>query len=165
MVVQKRLLSKVGVLVPGDVRRLSKLALQGGESVLKRLAHEPPLPIGNRIEGLDGLRSRARIELHRPAGAMDARRPSRRLESRLRLAAREAGGLGDLAHEPGWDRMQLRDRLRREAGNVERFVVAEDGGAFLGHAASPIAAPGFRVEMTSAAKARALDNAVATLPT
>ena len=96
---------------------------------------------------------------------MDARRPSSRLGSRLRLAAWEAGGLGDLAHEPGWDRMQLWDRLRRKAGNVESFVVAEDGGAFLGHAASPTAEPGFRVEMTSAAKARALDNAVATLPT
>src|SRR5208283_1710623 len=135
-----------------------------GEGVFQRLAHKPSLPVGDRVQGLDGLRRRAGVELHRPAGAMDARRPSRRLKGRFCLPAGEARSLGDLAHEPCGNRVRLAVRLRREAGNVEVLAV-EDRGPFLRHAASPTAVPGFRVEMTSAAKARALAIAVATLPT
>jgi hypothetical protein len=62
------------------------------------------LPIGDRIERFDGLRLRPGVELHRPAGTMDARRPPNgrpigRRRARVRLAAREARDLGDPADE------------------------------------------------------------------
>ena len=55
-----------------------------------RCSDKPSLPIRDRIEGLDGLRRRAGVELHRPPGAMDARRaPRRRL---LLFQRREQAG-------------------------------------------------------------------------
>ena len=52
--------------------------LQRGERALERISHKPSLPICNRIKRVDGLRRRAGVELHRPSGAMDPRRASRR---------------------------------------------------------------------------------------
>ena len=76
------------------------------------------------IQGLDGLRRRAGVELHRSAGAVDPRRPSRR--ARSRLAAREAGSLGDRADKLCGNVARLAPGLRREAGKVESVVAGED---------------------------------------
>ena len=116
-----------------------------------RRSHKEPRQSGGSCE---------HIELHRSAGAVDARRPSHR----LRLSARETGSLGDGADKFGGNVARLGPGLRREAGNVESVVAGEDESAFPAHAASPTAA-GFRIERTSAAKARALAMAAATLPT
>ena len=79
-----------------------QLTLQGGEGVLERLADKPSLPIGDRVEGLDGLWFRPGVKLHRPASAMDPRRAPRqgrndggrnRLPSRLLHVADEPDGL------------------------------------------------------------------------
>jgi hypothetical protein len=66
--------------------------------VLKRLADKPALLIGDLVESFDGLRRCTGIELHRAAGAMDARWAS---GYRLRLPAWEARCLGDRAERKG----------------------------------------------------------------
>ena len=88
-----------------------KLALQRGKGALQGLADEPPLLVGYGVEGLDGLRRRPRIELHRPAGAID---PWRTLWDRL--AAREPRSLGDPADKLGRNLVQSLDADSDEAG-------------------------------------------------
>ncbi len=43
-----------------------QLPPQRGQGALQRLPDKPSLLVGDRIEGLDGLRRRAGVELHRP---------------------------------------------------------------------------------------------------
>jgi hypothetical protein len=94
-----------------------QLPLQRGQSALQRLADKPSLLIGDCIEGLDGLRRRADVELHCSAGAVDAGWPSRRLRGRLRRPARKTRSLGDRANKLCGNVARLATRLRREAGN------------------------------------------------
>jgi hypothetical protein len=56
-----------------------QLPLQRGQGALECLADKPSLSIGDRVESFDGPWSRAGVELHRAAGAMDARQASHRL--------------------------------------------------------------------------------------
>ena len=93
--------------------------LQRGERALERLSHKPSLPICDRIKRVGGLRRRTGVELHRPSGAMDPRRASRRGRN-VRLAARKSGRLGGPAHELHGDHVRLEAGLPREGGHVEK---------------------------------------------
>ena len=93
----------------------SQFTLKSGQGVLQRLPYQPSLLVCDRIEGLDGLRRSAGIELHRPARPVNARGPARGGCSRL--AARKPGSLGDGADEfggnPSITMSQLQNYLER----------------------------------------------------
>jgi len=97
--------------------------LQRGQRALQGLADQPSLPIGDRVEGLDGLRRCPGVELHRPASAIDARRPPWD-----GLAACEPRGLGeetnDIVRDGGG-----RGGFRREARDVEGIALEDAAGS------------------------------------